>query len=303
MFAPNATVILDCDDTVYKKTGRKVNGTGTFRDAVRSTRARVVYAWGLNLVIITLRVTPPWGGCPLGLPINMRVHHKGAATTVELAAQMIREIIDWLPGRDLRLHADGAYATLVGADLPRTVVTSRLRRDAALYELRGVRAIEPPTVPIPGNPGGRRCPDCILLADAVRRQPVEEDEPRARRVISAERGSFAEAPPAGPDSRGGERRCPHFSALIPGPVASARRVTQPSTPGSTPTPRRFTRSTTRTPTRAAGCGGNRRDPPTSRTRQPWHTVRVVRPSARQRCPTAINERRPSRCRRTLIRSG
>ncbi len=134
MFAPDATVILDCDDTVYKKTGRAINGTGTFRDAVRSTRARVVYAWGLNLVIITLRVTPPWGGCPLGLPINMRVHHKGAATTVELAAQMIREIIDWLPGRDLHLHADGAYATLVGADLPRTVVTSRLRRDAALYE-------------------------------------------------------------------------------------------------------------------------------------------------------------------------
>ena len=66
MFAPTGVVILDCDDTVYKKTGRKVNGTGTFRDAVRSTRARVVYAWGLNLVIITLRVTPPWGGCPLG---------------------------------------------------------------------------------------------------------------------------------------------------------------------------------------------------------------------------------------------
>ena len=89
VFAPAGTVILDCDDTVYKKTGRQVTGTGIFRDAVRSTRARVVYAWGLNLVIITLRVTPPWGGCPLGLPINMRVHHKGGATTVELAAQMI----------------------------------------------------------------------------------------------------------------------------------------------------------------------------------------------------------------------
>ena len=134
VFAPAGTVILDCDDTVYKKTGRQVTGTGTFRDAVRSTRARVVYAWGLNLVIITLRVTPPWGGCPLGLPINMRVHHKGGATTVELAAQMIAEIADWLPGRDLHLYADGAYASLVGADLPRTVVTSRLRRDAALYE-------------------------------------------------------------------------------------------------------------------------------------------------------------------------
>ena len=92
VFTPTGVVILDCDDTVYKKTGRKVNGTGTFRDAVRSTRARVVYAWGLNLVIITLRVTPPWGGCPLGLPITMRVHRKGGPTTVELAAQMAGRI-------------------------------------------------------------------------------------------------------------------------------------------------------------------------------------------------------------------
>ena len=69
---------------------------------MRSPRARVVYAWGLNLVIITLRVTPPWGGCPLGLPITMRVHRKGGPTTVELAALMIREIADWLPGRQLQ---------------------------------------------------------------------------------------------------------------------------------------------------------------------------------------------------------
>ncbi|MDN5861192.1 MAG: transposase, partial [Pseudonocardia sp.] len=134
VFAPDGVVVLDCDDTVYKKTGRQVNGAGTFRDAVRSTRARVVYAWGLNLVVITLRVTPPWGGGPLGLPVNMRVHRKGGATTVALATQMIAEITDWLPERSFHLHADGAYATLVGAELPRTVVTSRLRRDAALYE-------------------------------------------------------------------------------------------------------------------------------------------------------------------------
>ena len=133
MFAPDATVILDCDDTVYKKTGRAINGTGTFRDAVRSTRARVVYAWGLNLVIITLRVTPPWGGCPLGLPINMRVHHKGAATTVELAAQMMRRSPTGSPGGPALLRRR-RLRQLVGADLPRTVVTSRLRRDAALYE-------------------------------------------------------------------------------------------------------------------------------------------------------------------------
>jgi hypothetical protein len=83
VFAPTGVVVLDCDDTVYKKTGRKVEGAGTFRDAVRSTRARVVHAWGLNLVIITLRVTPPWGGCPPGVaaqhagPPQGRTHHGG----------------------------------------------------------------------------------------------------------------------------------------------------------------------------------------------------------------------------------
>ena len=148
-FYPTGEVVLDCDDTVYKKTGRKVNGAGVFRDAVRSTRARVVHAWGLNLVVITLRVTPPWGGCPLGLPINMRVHRKGGPTTVELAVQMIVEIAGWLPGRDLHLHADGAYACLVGVGLPRTVVTSRLRRDAALY------APAPPRTGKRGRPRSR----------------------------------------------------------------------------------------------------------------------------------------------------
>jgi hypothetical protein len=162
-FYPDGAVLLDCDDTVYKKTGRKVNGAGVFRDAVHSTRSKVVYAWGLNLVVITLRVTPPWGGCPLGLPINVRVHRKGGPSTVALAAQMIREIASWLPGRDLHLHADGAYATLVGADLPRTVVTSRLRRDAALY------APAPPRTGKRGRPRvkGDRLPTPPELARAA----------------------------------------------------------------------------------------------------------------------------------------
>jgi hypothetical protein len=43
-FAPNGVVELLCDDTLHHKSGRKVNGAGVFRDAVRSTVRRVVYA-------------------------------------------------------------------------------------------------------------------------------------------------------------------------------------------------------------------------------------------------------------------
>ena len=63
-FAPEGVVALDCDDTLFHKTGRRIDGAGIFRDAVRSTGTRTMYAIGLNLVVITLRVTPPWGGCP-----------------------------------------------------------------------------------------------------------------------------------------------------------------------------------------------------------------------------------------------
>jgi hypothetical protein len=133
---PAGRIVCDVDDTVFKKTGRRIVGAGIFRDAVRSTRNRVVYAFGLNLVVITLRVIPPWGGVPIGLPINMRVRAKnGTKTTVDLAAEMMTEIAGWLPDRQFTLCGDGAYASLAGAKLPRTHVVSRIRRDAALYEL------------------------------------------------------------------------------------------------------------------------------------------------------------------------
>jgi hypothetical protein len=132
---PAGDVLLDVDDTLFHKVGRKVSGSGIFRDAVRSTVRRVVYARGLNLVVLTLRVSPPWGGEPLGLPVNLRLYHKGGATHLDLAEEMVREIASWLPERSIRLAGDGAYASLARRGMPRTHVTSRMRRDAALFEL------------------------------------------------------------------------------------------------------------------------------------------------------------------------
>ena len=80
-FAPAGVIELVCDDTLHHKSGRHVDGAGTFRDAVRSTLARVVYALGLNLVVVALRVQPGWGGCPIAIPINVRLHRKKDTTT------------------------------------------------------------------------------------------------------------------------------------------------------------------------------------------------------------------------------
>ena len=163
-FAPAGTVELACDDTLFHHEGPKVEGAGTFRDAVRSTLGKVVYARGLNLVVITLTVHPPWGGQPVAVPVGVRVHRKhDATTTIGHAAAMPRQITGWFPDRCFHLVAEGAYATLAGAGLPRTHVTSRMRRDAALYEA------PPPHTGKRGRPRtkGERLPTPAQLSEAV----------------------------------------------------------------------------------------------------------------------------------------
>lgn len=134
LYAGTEVLCLDVDDTLFHKSGRKVEGAGNFRDAIRSTHQRVVYALGLNLVVLTLRVRPPWGGEPLGLPINVRLFRKGGSTHNELAQGMLEEVAGWFPGHGFVLCGDGAFASLAAVGLARTQVVSRMRRNAALYE-------------------------------------------------------------------------------------------------------------------------------------------------------------------------
>lgn len=79
------------DDTVFRKTGRKIEDGGWYRDTVISTGQKVVHAFGLNLAVLTLRVNPLWGGEFLSLPVNMRLHRKGVRTPVELAEEAVRQ--------------------------------------------------------------------------------------------------------------------------------------------------------------------------------------------------------------------
>lgn len=113
-FAASGVIELDLDDTLFHRCGRKVHGVAWWRDAVRCTRTRTVCAWGLNLVVLTLRVTPPWGGEPLGLPILMRLHGKKGDSLVDLAEAMLEQLANWLPERALRLHAGWVLRHLGG---------------------------------------------------------------------------------------------------------------------------------------------------------------------------------------------
>ena len=174
---PTGPLSLDCDDTLFHRPGRKVHGAGLFRDAVRSTKDHHVNARGLNLVVLTLRVTPPWGSVPIALPVNVRLHRKNDVhSTIEHAAQMIREIAGWLPDRQLHVCADGAYISLAGDDLKEAHLTSRIRRNAAIYEPA------PPPTGRRGRPRSRgdRLPSPEQLAQQARPRQWQHAEVNLR---------------------------------------------------------------------------------------------------------------------------
>ena len=134
-FYPAGTIPLALDDTIFHRCGRKINGAGYWRDPIRSSKESIVYAWGLNLVVLTLQIRPPWGGEPLGLPINMRLHRKNGPTLIELAQQMIEQVNQWLPKRAFRVAGDGFYAPLAGKEMANTHLVSRIQRNAKIFDL------------------------------------------------------------------------------------------------------------------------------------------------------------------------
>ena len=165
LFAEAGRIDLLLDDTLFHRRGRKIDGAGIFRDAVRSSVNSVVYDRGLNLLVLALRVKAPWGGEPLALPLAVHLHRKGGTTLPELGAQAVRRLSERFPDRLFHLIADGAYAPLAGRSLPRTEVTSRIRRDAALYDF--------PTPRRPGQNGrprkkGDRLPSLTAWAARTR---------------------------------------------------------------------------------------------------------------------------------------
>jgi hypothetical protein len=147
--ANQKTLLIVTDDTAHKKTGRKINGARVCRDAVRSSNSETVFCWALQFVPVCLVVQPPWKNEPLALPLNIRLNRKNdkKITLLDHTIDMLKELIEWLPDHDFRLVADGAFASLAGRLPPRVTLISRLRADAALYEL-----------PPPRKPGTRGRP-------------------------------------------------------------------------------------------------------------------------------------------------
>lgn len=187
LFANKKTLVLSVDDTVHKKTGRKIDGARVCRDAVRSTQKDTVLCWALQFIPLCLVFNPPWGKEPLSLPLNVRLNRKAKdgeapVTILDHAEAMLRQLAEWLPEHDFILVADGAYASLARRDIPRLVLVSRMRRDAKIYGIPPMRC--------PGKSGRPRIKGELLPKPAALAAQIPVS--KWRLVQTCERGVVRE---------------------------------------------------------------------------------------------------------------
>jgi hypothetical protein len=154
---PGAVIVLGADDTVERRTGRRIKAKGCYRDAVRSSKKYVVRCFGLKWVAMMLLVPVPWAKRVWALPFltvlcwpPQSPHRRRHKTSVDWVRQMTKQVRRWLPERLLVLVVDGGFAAValaLACKDSQVVMVARLRLDAALYH---------PPAPQPHGKRGRK---------------------------------------------------------------------------------------------------------------------------------------------------
>jgi hypothetical protein len=160
---PGDAIVFGADDTVERRSGRKIRATGCYRDAVRSTKKHVIRCFGLKWVSMMLLVPVPWSRRVWALPFltalcwpaepSPRRRHK---TGVDWVRQMMKQVRRWLPGRRLVVVVDGGFAAVslaIACVKHHVTMVSRSRWDAALYHPPGP---QPPSKRGPKPTKGKR---------------------------------------------------------------------------------------------------------------------------------------------------
>ena len=174
----DAVVLLAVDDTLARKTGKRIWGAAMpdgpdrqrigpsgHHDPLRSTRRKHFFSFGHSWVVLSLVVEFPFArGKHFALPFLFRLYRKrkkkrppgrpkgerkqcGEATDreyrkrPELASEMLQIVAGWLPGRRIRMVGDSEYSgKSVSRSLPEnTDLVGRMPMNAALYTEPGPR--------------------------------------------------------------------------------------------------------------------------------------------------------------------
>ena len=208
------TVFVAIDDTLARKRGLKMFGTGMHHDPLLSSRGKKIMNWGHSWVVLGVIVELPFRpGHYFCLPILFRLYlNKQSAkkqrrmhrTRPELAVEMLDVLCKHRQNRRFHAIADSAYGgASVLAHLPANCdLTSRLVKDARLYEApparkpgqRGRSRVRGAKLPTPRQMLAKRCRRATLevygrsetarLADVCARVFAVPDRPL--RVVAVE---------------------------------------------------------------------------------------------------------------------
>jgi hypothetical protein len=208
------TVILGLDDTLARKRGLKMFGTGMHYDPLLSSRGKSITNWGHSWVVLGVLVDFPFRrGHYYCLPILFRLYlnEKSAAkhrrvyrTRPERAVEMLRLLCERQKNQHFHVVADSAYGgKSVLCHLPTNCdLTSRLLKNARLYAApperkagtNGRPRVRGTRLPTPAEMLGQRCRHVTLtiygrkhaarIADQEARMHVAPKRPL--RVVASE---------------------------------------------------------------------------------------------------------------------
>jgi DDE superfamily endonuclease len=199
---PTGIIELAVDDTLCRKRGLTIYGTGMHHDPLISSRALKLVSWGHDWVVICLLLRCPfWSPTKVwALPIGLRLYRNrqgltkgkkkrapgkqakkpdrppGYRTRPELAVELISLAAAWFPNRQLMVSGDSAYGgKSVLRRLPANVdLISHVHPKGALYEPAPPRK---PGQKGAGRKKGKRLPTMAeWAADATPWQQLSFDQ-------------------------------------------------------------------------------------------------------------------------------
>src|SRR5579864_7309296 len=159
-----APVDVAVDDTLFKRRGKKVWAASWFHDGSAPGPAKTGY--GNNWIVLGIVVRLPFTSRPVAVPVMAKLVIKGSnsKSRLWLARRMAERLAAALPGREVRVTADSAYAGGELKYLPAGISwTTRLRKDAALHGLPPARTGRPGRPRVKGD----RLPSLAKLAAAA----------------------------------------------------------------------------------------------------------------------------------------
>jgi hypothetical protein len=169
LFSPLGLIEAAVDDTLCRKRGLTVYGTGMHHDPLISSKAKPLVSWGHDWVVLCLILRcPAWAPTKVWcLPILFRLYRNRQGLTKgrkghkpkpdpnhrsrpQLALELIQLLASWFPQRQILVSGDSAYGgQSVLRHLPSNVeLISHVHPKGGLYA--------PPPPPRPGQRGPKR---------------------------------------------------------------------------------------------------------------------------------------------------